>query len=142
MQNSGQGRVNATFAGVENHSYKRAQFFLGGVRVALVDDTDDSEFSTPQSSKTDAGEFAHRTSQPVWNLFGNGTFTLPEKIVVSTDLQASGDSHYNITTGFDNNGDGDFNDRPQYALPGTPSCALRWTRSSAPCRPRPPRSRR
>jgi hypothetical protein len=35
-------------------------------------------------------------------------------------LQASGDSHYNITTGFDNNGDGDFNDRPEYAAAGTP----------------------
>jgi Carboxypeptidase regulatory-like domain len=131
MQNSGQGRVNATFAGIENHKFTRAQFFLGGVRVNLVDDTDDNEFFTPQSSKTDAGEFAHRTGQPVWNLFGNGTFTLPEKIVVSTDLQASGGQHYNITTGFDNNGDGDFNDRPQYALPGTPSCAAAPTAS--PC---------
>ena len=33
VQNSGQGRVNATFAGVENHKYKRAQFFFGGVRA-------------------------------------------------------------------------------------------------------------
>jgi hypothetical protein len=123
MQNSGQGGGNATFAGIENHKFKRVQFFFGGVRVNIIDDADDNEFSTPQSSKTDAGEFAHRTGQSVWNLFGNGTFTLPEKIVVSTDFQASGDAHYNITTGFDNNGDGDFNDRPQYALPGTPSCA-------------------
>ena len=43
----------------------------------------------------------------------------------------SGREHYNITTGFDNNGDGDFNDRPQYALPGTPSCAADPTAS--PC---------
>ncbi len=131
VQNSGQGRVNAVFAGVENHHFKRAQFFMGGVRVNLVDDTDDNEFSTPQSSKTDAGEFAHRTGQGEWQVFGNGTFTLPEKIVVSTDFQGSGDSHYNITTGYDNNGDGDFNDRPQYALPGTPSCAADPTAS--PC---------
>ena len=34
-------------------------------------------------------------------------------------MQAAGDAHYNITTGFDNNGDGDFNDRPQYAAAGT-----------------------
>jgi hypothetical protein len=131
VQNSGQGRVNVVFGGVENHHYKRAQFFFGGVRVNLIDDTDDSEFFTPQSSKTNAGEYAHRTGQPEWNVFGNGTFTLPEKIVVSTDFQASGESHYNITTGYDNNGDGDFNDRPQYALPGTPSCAADPTAS--PC---------
>lgn len=131
VQNSGQGRVNVEFAGLENHKLKRAQFFVGGVRVNLVDDSDDNTFFTPQSSSTDAGEFAHRTGQPVWNVFGNGTFTLPEKIVVSANVQASGDSHYNITTGYDNNGDGDFNDRPTYALPGTPSCAADPTAS--PC---------
>ncbi|MGA8937959.1 MAG: hypothetical protein WB439_02230, partial [Acidobacteriaceae bacterium] len=131
VQNSGQGRANVEFVGVENHHFKRAQFFLGSARVDLVDDTDDNQFFTPQSSKTDAGEFAYRTGNPEWNLFGNGTFTLPEKIVVSTDLQGSGGSHYNVTTGFDNNGDGDFNDRPQYALPGTPSCAADPTAS--PC---------
>ncbi len=120
VQNSGLGRVNATFVGVEQHTLKHAQFFFGGVRVNLVDDTDDSEFFTPQSAYTNAGEFAHRTGQPTWNVFGNGTFTLPRKIQISTTFHGGGDSHYNITTGFDNNGDGDFNDRPQYAAPGTP----------------------
>jgi Carboxypeptidase regulatory-like domain len=123
VQNSGQGRVNVVFAGVENHKFKRVQFFLGGVRVNLIDDTDDSQFFTPQSSTSNVGEFAHRTGQPVWNVFGNGTLKLPLKIVVSTDFNAHGGSHYNITTGYDNNGDGNFNDRPVYALPGTPSCA-------------------
>jgi hypothetical protein len=131
VNNSGQGRVNVVFAGVENHKFKRAQFFVGGVRVNLVDDTDDNTFFTPQSSSTDAGEFAHRTGQGVWHVFGNGTFKLPEKIVVSTNLQANGDMNYNITTGYDNNGDGDFNDRPQYALPGTPSCAV--NPNASPC---------
>ena len=123
MQNSGQGRANVVFAGVENHKFKRVQFFVGGVRVNLIDDTDDNEFFTPQSSTSNVGEFAHRTGQPVWNVFGNGTLKLPLKIVVSTDFNAHGGSHYNITTGYDNNGDGNFNDRPVYALPGTPSCA-------------------
>ncbi len=131
VQASGQGRVNAVFVGVENHKYKRVQFFMGGVRVNLIDDTDDNEFFTPQSSTSDAGEFAHRTGQGTWQLFGNGTVTLPEKIVVSTDFHATGGSHYNITTGYDNNGDGDFNDRPQYALPGTPSCAV--NPNASPC---------
>jgi hypothetical protein len=131
VQASGQGRVNVVFAGVENHKFKRAQFFVGGVRVNLLDDTDDNEFFTPQSSSSDAGEFAHRTGQGEWQVFGNGTFKLPEKIVVSTNFQGSGENHYNITTGYDNNGDGDFNDRPQYALPGTPSCAA--NPNASPC---------
>jgi hypothetical protein len=120
VQSSGQGNVNATFAGIEQHSLKWAQFFFGGVRVNLIDDTNDDEFFTPQNAYSDAGEFAHRTGQNTWNIFGNGTFTFPEKLQLSTNFNGGGDSHYNITTGFDNNGDGNFNDRPQYALPGTP----------------------
>ena len=120
VQNSGQGPVSAEFAGIENHTYKHIQFFFGGVHVDLVDDTDDNAFFTPQSSYSNVGEFAHRSGQTEWNLFGNSTITLPRKVQLSTDFNAGGDSHYNITTGFDNNGDGDFNDRPQYAAPGTP----------------------
>jgi hypothetical protein len=119
VQNSGQGNVNATFVSIAQHS-KYAQFFFGGVRVRLIDDTDDNEFFTPQSAFTNAGEFAPRSNQGTWQLFGNGTLTLPEKVQLSADFNASGERHYNITTGFDNNGDGDFNDRPQYAAPGQP----------------------
>ena len=31
------------------------------------------------------------------------------------------DRPYNIVTGFDNNGDGDFNNRPQFAAPSAPN---------------------
>ncbi len=118
--NSGQGRANVEFLGIEQHKLKFAQLFFGGVHADLRDDTDDNEFFTPQSAFSDAGEFAYRTGDGVWQLFGNGTFTLPEKVKLSGNFHASGDAHYNITTGFDNNGDGVFNDRPQYAAPGTP----------------------
>ncbi len=92
------------------------------MRVHLVDDTNDDTFFTPQSSFTDAGEFAQRTNRPEWQIFGNASVNLPEKIVLSGNFNGQGDSHYNITTGFDNNGDGNFNDRPQYAAAGTPTC--------------------
>jgi hypothetical protein len=124
MNNSGQGDVSAEFAGIENHTYKRVQFFFGGVRVELVDDTDDNALFTPQSTYSDVGEFAHRTGQQTWNLFGNATFTLPAKVQLSANYNGGGGAHYNITTGFDNNGDGDFNDRPQYATAGTPLCSV------------------
>jgi hypothetical protein len=120
MNNSGQGGGNVVFVSVSQHAYKRVQFFFGGVRVNVEDDTDDNEFFTPQSSHTDAGEFAHRTGNGVWQLFGNGSLTLPGKFEWTTDLHAGSGGAYNITTGFDNNGDGDFNDRPQYATAGAP----------------------
>ena len=120
MQDSGQGRANAEFFGIDQHQLKRVQFFAGAVRVDLIDDTNDDEFFTPQSAYSNAGEFAHRSGQPEWNFFGNVNFNLPEKIELTGDFNGGATSRYNITTGFDNNGDGDFNDRPQYAAPGTP----------------------
>ncbi len=119
-QNSGQGRADVIFAGVEQHSLKRVQFFVGAVHIDIIADTDDMLTSTPQTTGSDAGEYARRSNQPPWNVFGNGTLHLPYKVDLSGDLNAAGDAHYNITTGFDNNGDGDFNDRPQYAAAGTP----------------------
>jgi Carboxypeptidase regulatory-like domain len=120
VQNSAQSNINAIFGGVENHTIKHLQFFFGGVHVNIFGDGDDNPTFSPQSAYSNAGEFARRTGQTPWNLFGSGTLTLPEKIQLSTNFNAGGDSHYNITTGLDNNGDGDFNDRPQYATPGTP----------------------
>jgi len=40
---------------------------------------------------------------------------LPLKIELATEFDAGDGIPYNITTGTDNNGDGDFNDRPSYA---------------------------
>jgi hypothetical protein len=119
--NSGQGGANVEFFGINQHELKHLNFFLGAVRVDLIDDTNDDTFFTPQSSRTDAGEFAPRNNQGRWQIFGNGMLKLPKKIELSTDIQVQSGIPYNITTGFDNNGDGNFNDRPQYAPTGDPN---------------------
>jgi hypothetical protein len=118
--NSGQGGANVEFFGVNQHELKHLNFFFGAVRVNLIDNTNDDTFFNPQSSRTDAGEFAPRNNQGRWQIFGNGLLKLPEKIELSTNLQAQSGVPFNITTGFDNNGDGNFNDRPQYAPTGDP----------------------
>jgi hypothetical protein len=120
LQSSGRGYGNVEFAGLEQHSLKYVKLFAGAVRVDIVDDTDDNIFSTPQTTGVNAGEYARRDNNPLWNVFGNATITLPEKLQLSGNFNAQGQQAYNVTTGFDNNGDGDFNDRPQYAAPGTP----------------------
>ncbi len=120
LNNSGQGGGTATFAQVSEHGLKNLNFFAGAVRVNIKDDTDDSEFFQPQNARTDAGEFALRTGNSLWQIFGNGSWTTPGKLTLSTDLHAGGATPYNVLTGFDNNGDGNFNDRPQYAFRGQP----------------------
>lgn len=124
MQNSGQGGANVQFFGLEQHKLKAVQFFVGAVRVDVYDDGNDDEFFTPQSSRSDAGELARRANNGLWHVFGNATVKLPEKLEFSGNFRSYGDAPYNVTTGFDNNGDGNFNDRPQYAPTGTPLCVV------------------
>jgi hypothetical protein len=119
--NSGQGRGTVQFFSINQHELKHLNFFFGAVRVDIIDDTNDDMFFTPQSSRTDAGEFAPRNNQGRWQIFGNGMLKLPEKFELSTNLQVQSGIPYNVTTGFDNNGDGNFNDRPQYAPAGDAS---------------------
>lgn len=72
-------------------------------------------YEPQQSSYSNQGE----SSRPDWlarnsfNLFG--TLHLPHKLEFATQFDASSGRPYNITTGTDNNGDGNFNDRPSYA---------------------------
>jgi hypothetical protein len=122
-QGTGRGYANVEFMGLSNQSLKRIQFTAGAVRVAVVDDTDDSPFFTPQTTGVNAGEYARRDGNGLWNVFANATLNLPEKFVLSANYNGTGGVPYNILTGFDNNGDGDFNDRPQYAPAGTPLCS-------------------
>ena len=121
---NGRGYGDIEFAGISQQSLKRVQFFFGAVRVNVRMDSDDFAFSSPQSSTTDRGEYALRTGQSLWQTFGNGVFNLPEKLQLSWNLYASGNTPFNITTGFDNNGDGDFNDRPQFATSPTQAGAI------------------
>lgn len=123
MQGSGRGYGNVEFVGFSQQSLKRIQFNAGGVRVDIVDDSDDNPFFTPQTTGVNAGEYARRDNQGLWEIFGNIKLNLPEKIAWSANYNGSGMQAYNITTGFDNNNDGNFNDRPQYAPVGTPLCS-------------------
>jgi hypothetical protein len=123
VQATGRGYGNIEFIGLSQQSFKRIQFFAGAVRVDVLDDTDDSTFLTPQTTGVNTGEYARRDNQGLWQIFGNATLNLPAKVVLSANYNGQGMHAYNVTTGFDNNGDGDFNDRPRYAPIGTPLCS-------------------
>jgi len=76
---------------------------------------DTSGAANPQSSYSEQGE-SSRVDWQTSGLFGlMGNLKLPLKAEFSTELFASSGTPYNITTGTDANGDGDFNDRPSYA---------------------------
>jgi Carboxypeptidase regulatory-like domain len=118
LQSSADGAGDIEFVGIGNQKFKRLQFFVGAVRIHILTDANDDAFFNPQSSATNKGEYSRETGDSLWQNFSNVTLNLPRKIVVTTNYYGNGNSPFDITTGGDNNGDGNFNDRPQFALPG------------------------
>jgi hypothetical protein len=118
LQSSADTAGDVEYAGIGNQKFKLIHFYVGAVRVHLLSDGDDGAFSSPQSSSTNAGEYALETGDSLWQNFGNVDMHLPGKVVITSNYYGNGNSPFNLTTGFDNNGDGDFNDRPRFALAG------------------------
>jgi hypothetical protein len=118
LQNSANTTGDIEFAGIGNQKLKRVQFFVGAVRVHILSNTDDNAFFAPQSSTTNAGEYSRESGNSLWQNFANLDVHLPKKAILSFNYYGNGNSPFNITTGFDNNGDGNFNDRPRFAQPG------------------------
>jgi Carboxypeptidase regulatory-like domain len=107
---------------LEQNDYKRfgvSAFYvhMAGVRSdgGFRGEITSSGAANPQSSYSEQGE----SSRVDWQTSGLGGLMghvkLPLKAELSTELFASSGTPYNITTGTDANGDGDFNDRPSYA---------------------------
>ncbi|SEB48531.1 TonB-dependent receptor [Terriglobus roseus] len=126
-QPTARGYGNVVFMGLSNQSLKRVQLTIGSTRQAIIDENNDDPFTAPQTTGSNAGEFARRAGNALWNVFGNATAKLPWALQLSGNLNAQGDRLFNITTGFDNNGDGNFNDRPRLAATGTPICSASVT---------------
>jgi len=113
------GRFNGDFQylRVEQNSLKRLQLFLGYFRSSVRSNAD-TPSTEPQSAYSDSGEYARPSWQATHNSFGVVTVHLPEELLLSSIFGASSGQPFNLLTGSDSNGDGVFNDRPQYAIPG------------------------
>jgi hypothetical protein len=105
---------------LEQNSYKRFNFSADYLHLDFHSDGgfrlgDLPGASNPQSTYSEKGESA-RWDALMRNLFfASVDFNLPFKLDLSSFLDFSSGQPYNITTGTDANGDGDFNDRPSYA---------------------------
>jgi Carboxypeptidase regulatory-like domain len=71
--------------------------------------------ANPQSSYSEKGESARWDAERRNLFFASSNLHLPFKIDLSSLFDFTSGQPYNITTGTDANGDGDFNDRPSYA---------------------------
>lgn len=111
FESSGKVRGQVFFAGVNQAGNKFFNLFSGYLFFNFRSDTD-SAFMLPQSSDNLSGEWARPSWQARHRAFTGGTLNLPLKLRASTALSIASGTPFNITTGRDNNGDGNFSDRP------------------------------
>jgi len=113
-QDYGHNKGSMYVANLKQSSYKRFSLDATYWYLDFIGDSGDSGY-TPQSSYTNRGEFI----RPSWMRRGGIAVTsvlqLPGKVELDTQFSAMPGLPYNITTGTDANGDGNFNDRPSYA---------------------------
>lgn len=111
FESSGRLAGRVLFVGVNQNSNKLFSLNFGYINFDFRTDADNA-FALPQSSYDFAGEWA----RPVWQirhrLFLTTTVNLPYKLRLSASFNAASGAPFNVTTGRDNNGDGNFNDRP------------------------------
>jgi hypothetical protein len=118
-QNSGHLSGTILVAGGDHNNGKRFGISAYYVHVDLKTNTSNS-ISSPQSSYSEQGESSRSDGTSLNSIYASGSLHLPYKLDLSAILDALSGQPYNVTTGTDANGDGNFNDRPSYAsAPGS-----------------------
>ena len=115
FQNSGHLSGGILVAGAGKNDGKRFAFSATYVHQNLRSDADSDGRTSPQSSYSERGEAARISSDSRNGLYAYGTIHLPFKIDNTSILDALSGQAFNIITGTDSNGDGNFNDRPSFA---------------------------
>lgn len=111
FESSGQTRGRVISVNLNQSSNKYFTFALTYLNFDFRTDADDP-FLLPQSSYDFQGEWARPSWQMRHRIFVNGSLSLPFEARAAVSFTAASGTPFNITTGRDNNGDGNFNDRP------------------------------
>jgi hypothetical protein len=109
------------FVGLLQQTTKKPfRLVLGNVYMDTRTDAD-TPYTSPQSTYSNAGEWARPLGKPVNTSFVYSTLELPWKLSYTTNFRVELGRPYNVITGYDNNGDGIANDRPT-VLPDATGC--------------------
>jgi hypothetical protein len=111
FESSGSLTGRVLFVGVNQASHKRVNIFSGYLWFDFRTDAD-QPFQLPQSSYDLRREWARPFWQASHRVFVIALLNLPRQLRLSAELNAASGTPFNVTTGRDNNGDGNFNDRP------------------------------
>jgi hypothetical protein len=111
FESSGRIAGRVLFIGLNQPVNKTFNLFSGYLNFDFRTDADNA-FLLPQSSYDLRGEWARPSWQARHRVFVTALFNLPRQTRAAFSLNAASGTSFNITTGRDNNGDGNFNDRP------------------------------
>ncbi|MGI8638774.1 MAG: TonB-dependent receptor [Pyrinomonadaceae bacterium] len=111
FESSGKTRGQVFFVGVFQPTNKYFTLFSGYLNFNFKTNAD-TPFFLPQSSYDESGEWARPFWQSRHRVFVTSIFNLPLKARAAVNINVASGRPFNITTGRDNNGDGNFNDRP------------------------------
>lgn len=121
------GRFAGPYAFLGVNHFARKFSLISGYLYDGFRTNADSPNTFPQSSYVKTGDWARPTNAATHVLFLVFIYSLPFKIESTTNLGAASGVPFDVTTGFDNNGDGVFNDRPQrVSSPGPGTYATRY----------------
>ena len=114
---------NVLFVGANQSRNKHFSLFFGYLYFNFRSETDGPTF-LPQNSFNLGAEWARPSWQAANRTFGVLILNLPRQIRLSSNLNVASGTPLNILTGFDNNGDGNYTDRPSFSAPGTPGAIV------------------
>lgn len=119
FESSGVTNGRVLFVGINQMANRLLNIYSGYLMFDFHADTD-SPFTLPQNSYDLTGELARPTFQSRHRVFIIAALNLPYKLSFAPALNFTSGTPFNITTGRDNNGDGNFNDRPSPAVTDDP----------------------
>ncbi|MDX2044529.1 MAG: TonB-dependent receptor [Acidobacteriota bacterium] len=111
--------------------FKMGKFMLGAnYSLSKITDETDSALSLPANNFDLRAERGPSLQDIRHRFFGMGNYRLTKSLGITSIFQASSATPYNITTGFDDNGDTIINDRPRGVGRNTARGAGMWDLST------------
>jgi hypothetical protein len=117
FESDGLFNQNQVISNVNLHLSTKVSLF-GFYSLSFAHSNTSGVSSFPSDSYDIALDYGRAAFDVRNRLFLGGSFSLPKGFRLSPFMMANSGSPFNITTGYDNNGDSIYNDRPAYAAAG------------------------
>jgi hypothetical protein len=119
LQSTGSSDLDRLMININYANPQRRLFFGGNYQLSRILNYTDSDFSLPADNYDLAAEWGPSSRDARHRFFAMANIGTPKNTRVALFVQGSSALPYNLTTGFDTNGDTVINDRPNGATRNT-----------------------